>query len=313
MGVEEAARATPAATPSEALSVTTEDEWVRPSQVAPDRVIHTSTARRRTELEKAREAFRRADTVGISEDATGVVEARMLRPSEVKELFESAAEIMTEESTEGPPVMEGSEPVPPEAAELLEPTMPTPEDIEERILGRHSLLVTGEEAGPPVQEPPVETGVGEEFSSARYTETTASAEPTAEVAPGEDETVPPESAGPTAGTSIPGPSAEITGPEPAAVTEGPAAPSGAVSTEDTVMVCPACGSVIDRDGFEYPRQVYNAMAAARLKQARFLVVQGKAAEASEMLEIARALFTKAGDEDGVRETTQLIDSLTRLS
>ena len=53
------------------------------------------------------------------------------------------------------------------------------------------------------------------------------------------------------------------------------------------------------------------MGAARLKQARFLVVQGKNDLAMKELRIARSLFTRAGDSTGLEETSKLVDSLAR--
>lgn len=77
----------PAATTSE-VRITTNDEWVKPSQVSRDRVRSGSgTTKPKSEMEKAREAFAKADKVGIDEEGTGIVETRMLRASEVQELM----------------------------------------------------------------------------------------------------------------------------------------------------------------------------------------------------------------------------------
>jgi hypothetical protein len=107
----------------------------------------------KSELEKAREAFARAEEVGIEEGDEGIVETRMLRASEVRELLESAAEYEAE-----PPPMpaqpEVTEPgAPPQPAP---PAMPTPKDLEEGILGSQSSLV--EKPVPPASpSPPPET------------------------------------------------------------------------------------------------------------------------------------------------------------
>lgn len=76
------------ATSSSEARVTTNDEWVKPSQVSPDRVRSADgTTKPKSELEKAREAFARADKLGIEETGEGIIETRMLRASEVKELM----------------------------------------------------------------------------------------------------------------------------------------------------------------------------------------------------------------------------------
>ena len=61
------------ATPSNDVSATTDDKWVRPSEVSTDRV-RTSAPKAKSELEKAREAFARAEEVGIEEGDEGIVE-----------------------------------------------------------------------------------------------------------------------------------------------------------------------------------------------------------------------------------------------
>ena len=59
---------TPAAPASEAR-VTTNDEWVKPSSVSRDRVRSADgTQKPKSEMEKAMEAFAKADKVGIEEE-----------------------------------------------------------------------------------------------------------------------------------------------------------------------------------------------------------------------------------------------------
>lgn len=70
-------------------SVTTGDRWVKPSEVSKDRVRTTSPTTGKSEMEKAREAFAKAEQVGIAEESGEIVETRMLRASEVHELMES--------------------------------------------------------------------------------------------------------------------------------------------------------------------------------------------------------------------------------
>ena len=59
-------------TMQEPQSPTTSDRMVRPSEVAKDRV-RTSEPRIKSELEKAKEAFARAEEVGIEEGTEGIV------------------------------------------------------------------------------------------------------------------------------------------------------------------------------------------------------------------------------------------------
>jgi hypothetical protein len=82
---------------------------------------------------------------------------------------------------------------------------------------------------------------------------------------------------------------------------------------DRVTTCSNCGSVINIDMFDYPREVYAAMGNARLSQARFFIVQGKYAEARNVLNIAGGLFTKAEDTNGLTLAQRLLDSLQRES
>ncbi|MFW9843631.1 MAG: hypothetical protein ACFFEV_03565 [Candidatus Thorarchaeota archaeon] len=86
-------------TPSDSVKATTDDEWVRPSQVSRDRMRTGSSSSGKSEMEKAKEAFARAEGVGIEEaDGSGIVETRMLRASEVRELMGESA-VIGQEST----------------------------------------------------------------------------------------------------------------------------------------------------------------------------------------------------------------------
>jgi hypothetical protein len=68
--------------------VTTNDEWVKPSQVSRERIrTAEGSLKPKSEMEKAKEAFARADQVGIQETGEGIIETRMLRASEVQELM----------------------------------------------------------------------------------------------------------------------------------------------------------------------------------------------------------------------------------
>ncbi|RLI57194.1 MAG: hypothetical protein DRP09_04115 [Candidatus Thorarchaeota archaeon] len=268
-------------TQGEPPSPVTEDSWVKPSEIPKDRVRSTSGAgRRKTELEKAREVFEKAESVGIDEAAgSGVVESRMLRASEVKELLEGPG--MIGEDIPAPQMMEGSEPLPPEAAELMTHDVPTSTQIEVQILGSKSAFVDH----PPEPEPPAPqpeeaaAGIPTGFTSSKYASAESPAAPASVAEPGKPPSVAPE------------------------------AESSVEEDLDLVIACPACGNVMNVDMFEYPREVYSAMGAARLKQARFFIVQGKPEDAKRVVNIAIALFTKAENEQGRKEAEKLSSSI----
>ncbi|MHA2426168.1 MAG: hypothetical protein ACXAEF_15375 [Candidatus Thorarchaeota archaeon] len=113
------------------MSPTTDDAWVRPSEVDSDRVRTADRHVDKTETEKAQDAFEKAE----DEDIDG----RMLRASEIKELMEEApAEITPEPSEVATPV--ATEPV------IHETTpAPVPEPIS---------VATTEELTPPPAPPP---------------------------------------------------------------------------------------------------------------------------------------------------------------
>ncbi|MFW9870510.1 MAG: hypothetical protein ACFFFO_01990 [Candidatus Thorarchaeota archaeon] len=145
------APAAPAKPQPEVISAA-EEPLVRPSKVATDRVRPPERHVEKTELEKAREAFARAEDVGI-EEATGegIVETRMLRASEVRELMDSAAGW-----AETAPPQPTATPDGPETPAA--PSMPTPKDIERGILGSKSEYV---EKPDPIPEPtPPQPSVG---------------------------------------------------------------------------------------------------------------------------------------------------------
>jgi hypothetical protein len=253
-----------------------------------------SSGRRKTELEKAREAFARAEEVGIEEEGTGVVETRMLRASEVRELLEASGGMEAETPVPEalpPTMMEGSEPLPPEAEELMTPSVPKPEQVEEQLLGTKSAFVTTGD------EPPPTLGA----SPDRH----VPASPPAESPAMEWEAPPPATPAP--------PEVPVVQAETVLSTEVPMTPAVA-SPEveiDMVTICQKCGEAVNIDMFEYPSEVYSAMGAARLKQARYLIVQGKSDEARKIVRIARGLFVKGNDENGLSETKRLIDSLAQ--
>ncbi len=301
-----------------------EDKWVKPSQVSTDRVRTAGgLTRPKSEFEKAKEAFAKAETVGIDEaDGSGVIETRMLRASEVKELLEGPAMMAGGEEIPPPRMMEGSEPLPPEAADFMPQAAPSSTQIEKSILGSKSAYVdqTPEPepepepmAAPPMDEDAMPPGVSTEFASSRYEteedmpvlEATTAEEVTEDELAYDDsdfssdipepETIPVSSA---AKPSIPA----------ATPTE---TPQKVDSDLDLVITCPDCGKVITVDMFDYPIDVYSKMGAARLKQARFFVVQGKPEEAMKAVRKARSLYEKADDKKGLKEVLKLVESLAR--
>ena len=277
-------------------SISTDDKWVKPSEVSRDRVRVAGGSKQKSELEKAREAFAKAETAGIDEaDGSGIVESRMLRASEVRELLEGPGAMMGTEEVPPPRMMEGSEPLPPEAEGMVAPSMPTSSQIEESILGSKSGFVDKPKpapAPPPStdaypEESPATPQASTGFSSSRY-------EQEGEVSDGGDT------------------AEEISWSEPDAP-EAPKEPAKKIVDDaiDLVITCPDCGKTINVDMFEYPREVYSAMAAARMKQARFFIVQGKGDEALRVVRIANALYTKAGDKIGLQEIRKLIETLAK--
>ena len=307
--VPEAAPVAP--TPAPEPAVAAEEKAIKPSQVSRDRVRTADVgSKAKSEFEKAKEAFAKAETVGIDEPGgSGIVETRMLRAIEVKELLEGPGMMAGGEDIPQPTMMEGSEPLPPEAAHLMPPAGPSSEQLEQSILGSKSAYV--EQTPEPVVTPPVVEGtvdpeLSAEFSSTRYEmedgvpvieATTAEEVPPAEVAPAEPK---PGDSGFAAVTKPP-----TAKPEPAAK---PAPPD---SDLDLVIACPDCGKVINVDMFDYPNDVYSKMGAARLKQARFFVVQGYPDNAMQAVRKARALYEKADDKKGLKEVLKLVESLAK--
>ena len=102
---------TPSQPPKATPKVTTDDQWVKPSQVSKDRVRTTSPTTGKSEMEKAREAFARAEQVGIADENGEIVETRMLRASEVQELMEGISkqqDVATQQRPESPQPVQGT-------------------------------------------------------------------------------------------------------------------------------------------------------------------------------------------------------------
>ena len=132
---------------------------VRPSQVQKDRVRPVERHIEKTEFEKAQETFERADGFGIEEGDSGIVETRMLRASEVRELLDNMAELAETDTPQTPDMIQQSDPSQLGATEPIAPPMPTTQDLEEGILGSKSTLIDRPEPPPPaapLPEPPIE-------------------------------------------------------------------------------------------------------------------------------------------------------------
>jgi hypothetical protein len=285
---------TPFATPSEQVeppSPTTDDKWVRPSQVPKDRVRHLAHSSMESEFEKAKRAFERAEEVGFEEIGHGVVETRMLRASEVKELLEGPGEMGGGEPME---ISEDAATMAPETEAPMH--APSSEDLEQQILGQWSTLVERESSSEPesvLVEPP-ESPIrrssveGTGFSSARYAdESTESVEE------------------PIGSPDIEVPEVQ----EPVIEPELKEAPQEVKLTAEHVITCPQCKNIITIDGYEYPAEIYSAMADVRLKQAKYLIVQGREHDAKRIVKITRILFEKANDGDGLAQLEQLEESI----
>lgn len=294
--------ATVAPKPEPVIAAAEDDKWVKPSQVSKDRVRTAGgLTRPKSEFEKAKEAFAKAETVGIEEaDGSGIVETRMLRASEVRELLEGPGMMAGGEEIPTPRMMEGSEPLPPEAAHLIPPARPSSQQIEESILGSKSGYV--DQARKPEPEPivapidgveQVSPELSAEFSSAQYEMEDGIPVLEAITAPEESEPV----ATPVASVKKP-----VSAETPAPVD----------SDLDLVIACPDCGKVINVDMFEYPSDVYSAMGEARLKQARYFVVQGNKDDAMKAVRKARSLYEKADDKKGLKEVLKLVESLAKV-
>ncbi|MHA2241664.1 MAG: zinc-ribbon domain-containing protein [Candidatus Thorarchaeota archaeon] len=172
---------------------------VRPSQVQKDRVIPAERHVDKTELEKAQEAFARAEDVGIAEGDSGIVETRMLRASEVRELMDNMSELAESSQHQTPDMMQ-----PPGSTEPVSPPIPSTQDLEEGILGSKSALIDRPEPPPPAApppEPPIETAVQQGFAPIAP----AGAPPRAAGAP-------PGAAGAPPGAAAPKPTPEPTPP-----------------------------------------------------------------------------------------------------
>jgi hypothetical protein len=137
----------PAPDPASEARVTTNDEWVKPSQVSTDRVrIADGVTKPKSEMEKAMEAFAKADEVGIEEDGQGIIETRMLRASEVQELMGE----METQTQETPTVVRATPPSPTPTPSFPPPATPP---VAATAKTEPSVSATPETTPPPQPEP----------------------------------------------------------------------------------------------------------------------------------------------------------------
>jgi hypothetical protein len=256
-------------------------------------VRHFEHSSRESEFEKAKKAFARAEEVGIDEVGEGVIETRMLRASEVKELLEGPGAMAGEEHSMAP---EETGEIPSDIEAPIQ--APTAEDMEEQILGQYSSYIDRESKteseheiiGAP--ESPIKMSAVDStgFSSARYSGSSAELKQ-------EETLISEEVEMPT----VPKPPKELV-------------PKDEVDEVGLsvvhVITCPQCKNIITLDGYEYPPEIYSAMAEARMKQAKYLIVQGRELDARKIVKIARILFEKADNGDGLIQLEQLMERLS---
>ena len=207
--------AKPSPPASDSFSRSTDDKWVRPSEVSKDRMRHAEKHTGKTEMEKAMEAFKRAETVGIEEEAgEGIVETRMLRASEVRELLESAESFAAQPELQPETTDSAAPGVPPGAL----PAAPSPADIEQSLLGAKSGYVDQPPEEPTVvPEPEPVAGFAPQQPAQPPAQPSESLEweetPQPTAAPPSVPSIPPAAA------TTPTPVAETAPPEPAAISQ----------------------------------------------------------------------------------------------
>jgi predicted nucleic acid-binding Zn-ribbon protein len=268
--------------PWDSFRISTDDNFVKPSEIKRDRIISVSPHRTmESELDKARQAFERADAVGIDESGTGVIETRMLRASEVQELLSDWGP--EPEITESSSAVEHV----PQSAPAIHSTESTREEMEQHFLGSQSALTKHGYSEKQKVEPVTQIErPSEDFSSTLYR--TGPTEPVPETKTlerAERKTVRSEI---KSNVELPSDSIDV-------------------STDSTpwVVICPDCGKVMHSDLYEYPAEVYIQMGNARLKQAKYLFIQGKPDEALKAAKLSRMFFEKENDERGLIQLARL--------
>ncbi len=139
--------------------IITSSKLVRPSGVQQNRMRSTERHVGRTELEKAKEAFNRADQAGTEEGYGGIVEPRMLRASEVRELMASMANLQDETMFQEPELTTQPELPPQKPPETGTPPVVTPQPVERDITNTAPIFAsqpTPVSKLPPKAEPRME-------------------------------------------------------------------------------------------------------------------------------------------------------------
>jgi hypothetical protein len=259
--------------PWDNFEISTDDNFVKPSKIARDRIRSSRTHRiAASEMDKAKHAFERAEEVGIVESGTGVIETRMLRASEVRELLSDWG---TSEQTESSTVAE-----PPNTHSLPD----RQEEMEQRFLGSQSALTNlGYSEKQQARSSALQvTTPSDDFSSTLYQ--------TEESQQKQEQVSKERKLGSTvkAKSGIPSESTDVS-----------------AETPPWAVICPDCGKVMISDLYDYPNDVYSQMGDARLKQAKYLFIQGKPEEALKAARFSRLFFEKAKDERGLIQLVRL--------
>ena len=113
--------------------IVTSGKLVRPSTIQHNRMRTAERHVGKTELDKAKDAFHRADQAGTEEGYGGIVEPRMLRASEVRELMASMANLQDEAMFQEPELTTQPELPPQKPPETGTTPVVTPQPIERDI------------------------------------------------------------------------------------------------------------------------------------------------------------------------------------
>ncbi len=136
--------------------IITSSRLAKPSSIQQNRVRTTEHHVGKTELNKAKDAFHRADQAGIKEGDGGIVEPRMLRASEVRELMDSMVNSREEPITQPPESMIQAELPPQRTSETEIAPVVTPQPIKGDITSAKPILAPKAEPRVEPQEEKVE-------------------------------------------------------------------------------------------------------------------------------------------------------------
>ena len=128
----------------------------KPSSIQQDRVRTTEHHVGSTELKKAKDAFHRANQVGVVEEDGEIVETRMLRASEVRELMASMANLQDDTITQEPELTIQPESSPQRTSETGTAPIVTPRAVEEDSTSAKPILAPKAEPEVKPQEEEVE-------------------------------------------------------------------------------------------------------------------------------------------------------------